>query len=135
MSRSLTGVIFICSSRCFINLLPADYPANIAGPIRSNFRRRKNAKVVLGFSANCSSQRRASTLHPVGCNRYRTDRTYHTVYNEIFGLLTDGFEDDEERPIVTNVGLDFYVLGIRAGTGRNRDAEDLFFGVGGGFRF
>ena len=65
---------------------------------------------------------------------------YCTVYNEVFGLFTDGFEDDEERPVFYNIGLDFYltdnfVLDIRAGTGLNRDAEDLFFGMGGGFRF
>ena len=63
-----------------------------------------------------------------------------TAYTEFFGLFTDGFEDDEERPVFFNVGLDYYVsdnivLDIRAGTGLNTDAEDLFFGMGGAFRF
>ena len=67
-----------------------------------------------------------------------TDRI--TAYSEFFVLFTDGFEDDEERPAFFNTGLDYYVtddfvLDIRAGTGLNRDAEDLFFGLGGGFRF
>ena len=63
-----------------------------------------------------------------------------TVYSEFFGLFTDGFEDDEERPVFFNVGLDFYlsdnvVLDVRGGTGINGDADDLFFGMGGAFRF
>ena len=63
-----------------------------------------------------------------------------TAYTEFFGLFTDGFEDDEESPVFFNVGLDFYlsdnmVLDVRAGTGVNDDAEDLFFGLGGAFRF
>ena len=63
-----------------------------------------------------------------------------TAYTEFFGLFTDGFEDDEERPVFFNVGLDYYlsdnvVLDIRAGTGLNGDAEDLFFGMGGAFRY
>ena len=63
-----------------------------------------------------------------------------TAYTEFFGLFTDGFESDEERPVFFNVGLDYYlsdnvVLDVRAGTGLNADAEDLFFGMGGAFRF
>ena len=63
-----------------------------------------------------------------------------TVYSEFFGLFTDGFEDDEESPVFFNVGLDFYlsdnfVLDVRGGTGVNDDADDLFFGMGGAFRF
>ena len=63
-----------------------------------------------------------------------------TSYTEFFGLFTDGFEDDEERPAFFNVGLDYYlsdnvVLDVRAGTGLNADAEDFFFGMGGAFRF
>ena len=63
-----------------------------------------------------------------------------TAYTEFFGLFTDGFENDEERPVFFNVGLDYYVsdnvvLDVRAGTGLNADAEDLFFGMGGAFRF
>ena len=63
-----------------------------------------------------------------------------TAYSEFFGLFTDGFESDEERPVFFNVGLDYYlsdnvVLDVRAGTGLNADAEDLFFGMGGAFRF
>ena len=63
-----------------------------------------------------------------------------TAYTEVFGLFTDGFEDDEERPVFFNVGLDFYlsdnvVLDVRGGTGINGDADDLFFGMGGAFRF
>ena len=47
---------------------------------------------------------------------------------------------DEERPVFFNVGLDYYlsdnvVLDVHAGTGLNADAEDLFFGMGGAFRF
>ena len=67
-----------------------------------------------------------------------TDRV--TTYTEFFGLFTDGFEDDEERPVFFNIGTDYYVsdnfvLDIRVGTGLNDDAEDLFFGMGGAFRF
>ena len=63
-----------------------------------------------------------------------------TAYTEFFGLFTDGFEDEEERPVFFNVGLDYYlsdnvVLDVRAGTGINADADDLFFGMGGAFRF
>ena len=63
-----------------------------------------------------------------------------TAYTEFFGLFTDGFESDEERPVFFNVGLDYYlsdnvVVDIRGGTGLNADAEDLFFGMGGAFRF
>ena len=63
-----------------------------------------------------------------------------TAYSEFFGLFTDGFEDDEERPVFFNVGLDYYlsdnmILDVRAGTGVNNDADDLFFGLGGAFRF
>jgi len=63
-----------------------------------------------------------------------------TAYSEFFGLFTDGFEDDEENPVFFNVGVDYYVsdnfvLDVRAGTGLNTDAEDLFFGMGGAFRF
>ena len=63
-----------------------------------------------------------------------------TAYTEFFGLFSDGFESDEERPVFFNVGLDYYlsdnvVLDVRAGTGLNADAEDLFFGMGGAFRF
>ena len=63
-----------------------------------------------------------------------------TSYTEFFGLFTDGFEDDEENPVFFNVGVDYYVsdnfvLDVRAGTGINDDAEDLFFGMGGAFRF
>ena len=57
-----------------------------------------------------------------------------TAYTEFFGLFTDGFEDDEERPVFFNVGLDYYlsdnmVLDVRAGTGLNNDAEDLFLSL------
>ena len=63
-----------------------------------------------------------------------------TAYTEFFGLFTDGFENDEERPVFFNIGLDYYlsdnvVLDVRAGTGLNDDAEDLFFGMGGAVRF
>ena len=63
-----------------------------------------------------------------------------TAYTEFFGLFTDGFEEDEERPVFFNIGLDFYlsdnmILDVRAGTGVNEDADDLFFGLGGAFRF
>ena len=63
-----------------------------------------------------------------------------SFYSEFFGLFTDGFEDSEESPIFFNVGVDYYVnddfvLDARIGTGLNDDAEDLFVGVGGAFRF
>ena len=63
-----------------------------------------------------------------------------SVYYEFFGLFTDGFEDREEAPIFFNIGVDYYVsadfvLDARIGTGLNPDAEDLFVGVGGAFRF
>lgn len=63
-----------------------------------------------------------------------------TVYYEFFGLFTDGFEDDEGSPVFFNIGIDYYlsedfVVDIRAGTGLNSDAEDLFMGAGGDFRF
>ena len=32
-----------------------------------------------------------------------------TAYSEFFGLFTDGFESDEERPVFFNVGLDYYL--------------------------
>ena len=32
-----------------------------------------------------------------------------TAYTEFFGLFTDGFESDEERPVFFNVGLDYYL--------------------------
>lgn len=63
-----------------------------------------------------------------------------TMYSEFFGLFTDGFGDDEENPVFFNIGLDYFVnddfvLDVRAGTGLNDDAEDLFIGIGGGYRF
>ncbi|MEP3477758.1 MAG: transporter [Fuerstiella sp.] len=63
-----------------------------------------------------------------------------TLYSEFFGLFTDGFEDDEESPVFFNVGVDYYVnddfvLDARIGTGLSSDAEDLFVGVGGAYRF
>jgi hypothetical protein len=66
-----------------------------------------------------------------------TDRV--TVYHEVFGLFSYGLS--EELTIVFyNVGVDFYVtdnvvLDYRIGVGLTDDADDVFSGVGGGFRF
>ena len=62
-----------------------------------------------------------------------------TAYGEFFGLFTDGFEDDDESPVFFNIGVDYYfsnnfVVDVRVGHGLNRDADDFFCGVGGGWR-
>jgi hypothetical protein len=62
-----------------------------------------------------------------------------TLYNEWYGLCSDGLEDDYTI-VVYNVGADFYVtdnfvLDLRVGMGLTTDSDDLFTGLGGGYRF
>lgn len=102
-----------------------------------------------GFSTNALAEFAFATLMPDGENFMLytqsvalglevTDRV--AMYTEVFGLFTDGFEDDEESPVFFNIGVDYYlsddiVFDVRVGTGLNNDAEDLFAGIGGGIRF
>ena len=102
-----------------------------------------------GFSTNALAEFAFATLMPDGENFMLytqsvalglevTERV--AMYTEVFGLFTDGFEDDEEAPVFFNIGIDYYVtddivLDVRVGTGLNNDAEDLFAGIGGGIRF
>jgi hypothetical protein len=62
-----------------------------------------------------------------------------TLYVEYFGLFSYALEDDFTMHFV-NTGVDFFlthnfVLDVRAGMGLSPDADDLFLGVGGGYRF
>lgn len=62
-----------------------------------------------------------------------------TLYNEWYGLSSDGLEDDYTI-MIYNVGADYYVtdnfvLDLRVGMGLTSDSDDLFAGVGGGYRF
>lgn len=62
-----------------------------------------------------------------------------TIYAEYFGLFSNDLED-EFTIHVFNVGVDFFltddfVLDARVGKGLSDDADDLFAGVGGGYRF
>jgi hypothetical protein len=62
-----------------------------------------------------------------------------TVYQEFFGIFSHGLEDDYAE-VYFNIGVDFYlthnlVLDVRSGVGLTPDADDLFGGVGGGYRF
>ena len=66
-----------------------------------------------------------------------TDRM--TLYAEYFGLFSHALEDNFSIHFF-NLGLDFYltrnlVLDLRAGKGLSDDADDLFVGVGGGYRY
>ena len=63
----------------------------------------------------------------------------NTLYAEWFGVFSDGL-DDEFVVSVFNIGIDHYftnnlVVDFRAGTGMSQDSDDLFVGVGGGYRF
>lgn len=63
-----------------------------------------------------------------------------TGYAEFFGLFTHGFGDDEDNQVYYNMGVDYYLtddflIDFRVGTGLTKDSNDLFCGVGGGFRF
>jgi hypothetical protein len=62
-----------------------------------------------------------------------------TMYNEWYGLMSNGLED-EYTIVIYNVGVDYYVtnnlvLDYRVGLGLTEDSDDLFTGVGGGYRF
>ena len=66
-----------------------------------------------------------------------TERT--TVYAEYFGVFSLGLAD-EFSINVFNMGVDYYVtddfvLDWRIGMGLTKDADDLFSGIGGGYRF
>ncbi len=63
----------------------------------------------------------------------------NTMYVEWFGEFSYGL-DDEFTLSIFNVGIDHYVtddliLDFRVGKGLTDDSDDLFAGVGGGFRF
>jgi hypothetical protein len=63
----------------------------------------------------------------------------NTIYNEVYGLFSYALEDDY-RIVVYNIGIDHYVtnnfvLDFRVGIGLTPDSDDLFSGIGGGFRF
>ena len=66
-----------------------------------------------------------------------TERT--TLYAEYFGLFSSNREP-EFAIHVFNVGADYFVtddfvVDIRVGKGLSADADDLFAGIGGGYRF
>lgn len=66
-----------------------------------------------------------------------TERT--TMYNEFFGLFSYGLHD-EYANVYYNMGIDYYitddlVLDVRVGVGLTPDSDDMFGGVGGGYRF
>ena len=66
-----------------------------------------------------------------------TERT--SLYTEWFGLFSHALEDEFTISIF-NLGVDYYVtddfvLDLRAGMGLTDDSDDLFTGVGGGYRF
>ena len=63
----------------------------------------------------------------------------NTIYAEWYGILSDGLEDEFVTSYF-NIGIDHYltdnfVIDIRAGVGLSEDSDDMFFGVGGGYRF
>jgi hypothetical protein len=63
----------------------------------------------------------------------------NTMYTEWFGIFSDGL-DEEFSVSVFNVGVDHYVnrdfvLDVRLGFGLTEDSDDVFAGVGGGYRF
>ena len=62
-----------------------------------------------------------------------------TMYNEVYGLFSHALEEDFSIAVY-NIGVDFYVtddfvLDFRVGVGLTDDSDDLFTGVGGGYRF
>ncbi len=62
-----------------------------------------------------------------------------TVYTEFFGFFSHGHEVNNTQ-IFFDVGADYYitknfVLDLRLGFGLTKDAEDVFAGFGGGYRF
>lgn len=66
-----------------------------------------------------------------------TQRT--TMYAEFFGLFSHGLADEYSITFF-NMGVDYYVtdnfvIDLRVGTGLTSDADDLFSGIGGGYRF
>ena len=63
----------------------------------------------------------------------------NTMYAEWFGIYSDGLEDEFVLSTF-NIGIDHYVsddfvLDVRAAKGLSEDADDLFFGIGGGIRY
>jgi hypothetical protein len=66
-----------------------------------------------------------------------TERT--TLYNEVYGVFSSGLEDDYAN-IYFNMGFDLFVtrdlvLDLRVGVGLTPESDDLFSGIGGGYRF
>lgn len=62
-----------------------------------------------------------------------------TLYTEYYGLFSHALED-EFAMHVFNIGVDYYltnnlVTDLRMGTGLSEDSDDLFVGIGGGYRF
>ena len=66
-----------------------------------------------------------------------TERT--TIYLEYFGLWSYALADEFSINFF-NIGVDYYVtnnfvLDVRVGLGLSSDSDDLFTGIGGGYRF
>lgn len=62
-----------------------------------------------------------------------------TMYNEFYGLFSHQLRDDFNI-VFYNIGVDYYltddlVLDVRVGKGLTPESDDLFGGIGGGFRF
>ncbi len=62
-----------------------------------------------------------------------------TMYTEWYGIFSRGL-DKEKLTHTFNMGIDYYVtddfvVDFRAGVGLNDDTDDLFTGIGGGYRF
>lgn len=71
----------------------------------------------------------------IGCDL--TERS--VLYAEYYGLFSQDLEHDFSIHVF-NLGLDYYVsnnfvLDLRVGKGLSDDADDLFVGAGGGYRF
>lgn len=63
----------------------------------------------------------------------------NTLYLEWFGISSTGLAEEFDVSMV-NLGIDHYVtddfvIDFRIGTGLNQQSDDLFTGVGGGYRF
>lgn len=61
------------------------------------------------------------------------------IYNEVFGLFSHA-RNDEFTIAFYNIGVDYYitndlVIDFRIGVGLTEDSDDLFTGIGGGYRF
>ena len=94
--------------------------------------------VILGwFPKSRLSERFMLWSQSVAIGTELTERV--TLYNEWYGLCSDGLEEDYTIAIY-NVGADYYVtdnfvLDFRVGMGLTKDSDDFFTGVGGGYRF